>query len=105
MLIEHSLNAIETHYFEGSSSEDVSNIKECMPACSANDLVIIFLLLLNVDKGLKHTVLNCELENHAAKLERFLLDLRQDLVVQFFIDDTCSKNMFITRCEECWVLA
>ena len=46
-----------------------------------------------------------EIESNYAKIERFLLDLRQILVVQFSINEEISLTKFVEQCEEYWILA
>lgn len=104
-LVEKSLLSVSSTFFNGHTCAEIEQLQQVLASCSCNDLLIIFLLLLNVDKNLKHTVLVCEVPANAAKLERFLVDLKDDFVVNFFIDDSCSKQCFVARCEEGWVLA
>lgn len=104
-LVKRSLHSLQVSFFDGNTCEELQELYATSESCSSHDLLILFLLLLNVDRNLKHTVLCFEVEAHAVKLERFLTDLKEDLVVQFFIDDNWSKQFFISACEECWVLA
>ena len=103
--MQKSLQSLTDTFFGGKQCDEITQLQTMAETCSCHDLLIVFLLLLNVDKNLKHTILYCEVSTHSVKLERFLLDLKEDLVVQFFIDDSCSKNWFVSACEECWVLA
>ena len=69
------------------------------------ELLVVFFLLLNVDQTLKNEIMKLEIEANHAKLERFLLDLRRTLVVQFSINEDITLTKFVEQCEEYWVLA
>ena len=62
----------------------------------------IFFLLMNIDRTLKQKMMDSD-KNHA-KLARFFLDLRQELVTVFF----CSSQPvpeFVLRCKQGYLIA
>ena len=68
-------------------------------------LLVIFMLLLNVDHELKSTVMAYEVAENKPKLVRFMLDLRQTLVIDFFTDELIDVPQFVQQCENCYILS
>ena len=63
------------------------------------------MLLLNVDHELKSTVMAYEVAENKPKLVRFMLDLRQTLVIDFFTDELINVPQFVQQCENCYILS
>lgn len=67
------------------------------------DLLVLFFLLLNIEHGLKARVLDVDAGN-AKRIARFLVDLRQELVVDFFCSGQ-SAGEFVRACNDAWCIA
>jgi len=104
-LVTESIASISRIFFDGRYTTDLTTLHHHVAKASHLELLAIFFLLLNVDQTLKKTVMKLEIESNYAKIERFLLDLRQILVVQFSINEEISLTKFVEQCEEYWILA
>tara|TARA_B100001758_G_scaffold247914_1_gene268484 strand:+ start:20105 stop:20542 length:438 start_codon:yes stop_codon:yes gene_type:complete len=104
-LIRNSIASISDVFFQGRYTTDLTTLFHHVEKASHVELLVIFFLLLNVDQTLKKEVMKLEVETNYAKLERFLLDLRRTLVVQFSINEDITLIKFVELCEEYWVLA
>jgi len=104
-LIALSIDSIAQNFFEGKFSTELTKLKDSVQTASHTELLAIFFLLLNVDQTLKQEIRRLEMEQNYAKLERFLLDLRRFVVVEFSVNEQVSLQLFVDKCEEHWVLA
>lgn len=104
-LIQMSIKSVSEVFFQGRYTTDLTTLFHRVNTASHMELLVIFFLLLNVDQTLKNEIMKLEIEANHAKLERFLLDLRRTLVVQFSINEDITLTKFVEQCEEYWVLA
>lgn len=104
-LVHESISAISEIFFQGKYTTELSTLFNHVNTVSHMELIAIFFLLLNVDQTLKRKIKSLEIESNHKKLERFLLDLRRSIVVQFAINEDMSLTQFVEQCEEYWVLA
>ena len=67
-------------------------------------ILAVFFALLNVDADLKEKVYKMDPAN-AAKIERFLIDLKFKLVLTFYSDEAHSTAAFVEECFDAYVLS
>jgi hypothetical protein len=104
-LVHESISSISEVFFDGKYTTELTTLFHCVNKAAHTELLVVFFLLLNVDQCLKRRIMNIEIESNYPKLERFLLDLRRTLVVQFSVNEDISLVAFVEQCEEFWVLA
>ncbi len=102
--IDGSLDFLQSDYFVATNTQcDALEVVQRHAPCAPHaQQVVIFFLLLNIDRELKHKLM-C-LDKIHGKLTRFFLDLRQELVTCFF----CSSHpvrSFADKCREGYLIA
>ena len=100
-----ALQNIQEEYFNNKSTHYLETLKGMVSTAAHDNLMALFLLLLNVDAKLKSTIWEYECEQHYRKIERFLMDLKTPIVAQFCVDDLITVPMFVEKCWEAYVLA
>lgn len=102
-VVEDSIAGLEAEFFAGGGCVQISKLRVLLRHATHAELLAIFYLLLNIDIGLKTRMLELD-KGNARRIGRFVLDLRQELVVQFF----CSPQTvaeFVQACEEGYRIA
>lgn len=92
-------------FFDGKMSTELTQLQTILNQAPHTTRLAIFFLLLNVNQHLKSRIQQLEIPKNQRKLERFLIDLKRILVVQFFVNEGVSVSAFVRQCEEHWVLA
>lgn len=67
-------------------------------------IVAVFFALLNVDANLKQRIYDMD-KGNACKIERFLLDLKFNLILTYFSDETQSTATFVEQCFDAYILS
>jgi len=98
-LVRQSLAIIEAVVFCGTETLQTRQLKIAAASADHTVLLSIFLCLLNVDPGLKETVMLSATTTNKHKLAGMLLHLRSTLVVEFFTDESMSAAGFNHACE------
>jgi len=101
--VQESLTRLEAEFFAERACPQIAKIRALLQGASHVDLLTVFFLLLNVDYGLKARVLSVD-EGNAKRIARFLIDLRQELVVEFYCSGQ-STGEFVRACNETWCIA
>lgn len=104
-LVLDSITSVERDVFRGNPTEETSRMRGNAETAAHGVLLVIFMLLLNVDHELKSTVMAYEVAENKPKLVRFMLDLRQTLVIDFFTDELINVPQFVQQCENCYILS
>tara|TARA_B100000795_G_C22737182_1_gene413803 strand:+ start:769 stop:1176 length:408 start_codon:yes stop_codon:yes gene_type:complete len=104
-LVLDSITSVERDVFRGNPTEETSRMRGNAETAAHGVLLVIFMLLLNVDHELKSTVMAYEVAENKPKLVRFMLDLRQTLVIDFFTDELIDVPQFVQQCENCYILS
>jgi len=104
-LVLDSITSVERDVFRGHPTEETSRMRGNAETAAHGVLLVIFMLLLNVDHELKSTVMAYEVAENKPKLVRFMLDLRQTLVIDFFTDELIDVPQFVQQCENCYILS
>lgn len=104
-LIQGSFESISKLFFQSQCTPELQKLMLCAQRGCHHQQLAIFFLLLNVDRTLKEHVMSLELQTNHRKLERFFMDLRHHLVIQFSINENFTVRQFVEQCEEFWVLA
>jgi len=104
-MVEFSLASVQKDFFQDKQTAELYRMKNTAASAEHCVLLVIFFLLLNVDAGLKKHLFDLDIPANAAKLCRFVTDLRRVLVLDFFTDDSHSLQDFVDACEEAYVLA
>ena len=102
-VVEDSIAGLEAEFFAGGGCAQIEKLRGLVRDATHAELLAIFYLLLNVDVRLKTRMLELDKGNER-RIGRFVLDLRQELVVQFF----CSPQTvveFVQACEEGYRIA
>ena len=102
---DFSIADIANVFFDKKMPTELTLLQTTMNKASHNTRLAIFFLLLNVNQHLKSRIQQLEIEKNQRKLERFLIDLKRVLVVQFFVNEGVNVQAFVRQCEENWVLA
>ena len=105
-MVEGSLAALDAEFFAGAGkapSAQVAKVRALVAGATHTELLAVFYLLLNIDAGLKTRVLALDVGNRA-RIGRFLLDLRQELVLEFFCSGQ-SVAAFVQACGEGYCIA
>ena len=99
--IEESLAFLQKEFFPKEPCAALEKLRSYARRAVHAHKVGIFFLLMNIDRTLKQKMMDSD-ENHA-KLARFFLDLRQELVTVFF----CSSQPvpeFVLRCKQGYLI-
>lgn len=102
-VVQDSIAGLEAEFFEGVESVQIAKLRGLVKDGTHAELVAIFFLLLNIDARLKTRMLEIDSGN-ARRIGRFLLDLRQELVVEFFCSPQ-SVAEFVRACEDGYRIA
>ena len=102
--IEESLASLQSEFFPDAPCESLEKLRSYARRGETAHAhkVGIFFLLLNIDRKLKQRLMHAD-QNHA-KLARFFMDLRQELVTVFF----CSSQDvpgFVVKCKQGYLIA
>ena len=100
--IEESLAFLQEEFFPDAPCEPLEKLRSYAGRAVHAHKVGIFFLLLNIDRKLKQRLMHAD-QNHA-KLARFFMDLRQELVTVFF----CSSQPvpdFVVKCKQGYLIA
>ena len=103
-LISGALDSLQREFFGGAPTPELAQLRERVRRAPHADLLAVFFLLLNVDQGLKQAVYDLDVPDNHAKITRFILDLRRQLVTTFF----CSAQTvaeFVQECSETYCIA
>ena len=102
MCIYESLVFLQEEFFGEAPCQPIEVLRAYVSRAVHADKVGIFFLLLNIDRRLKEKLM--ELHQNHAKLARFFMDLRQELVTTFF----CSSQPvldFVLQCQQTYLIA
>ena len=102
MCIYESLAFLQKEFFGEAPCPAIEVLRAYVSRAVHADKVGIFFLLLNIDQHLKEKLMQLH-QNHA-KLARFFMDLRQELVTTFF----CSSQPvldFVLQCQQTYLIA
>ena len=102
MCIYESLAFLQKEFFGETPCPAIEVLRAYVSRAVHADKVGIFFLLLNIDQHLKEKLMQLH-QNHA-KLARFFMDLRQELVTMFF----CSSQPvldFVLQCQQTYLIA
>lgn len=102
-VVADSLARLEAEFFAEKACPQIARLRGLLESGSHVDLLAVFFLLLNIDHELKARVLSVD-EGNAKRIARFLVDLRQELVVDFFCSGQ-SAGDFVRACNDAWCIA
>lgn len=102
-VVADSLARLEAEFFAEKACPQIARLRELLRGGSHVDLLAVFFLLLNIEQGLKARVVGVD-EGNVKRIARFLLDLRQELVVDFFCLGQSTAE-FVQACNETWCIA
>jgi hypothetical protein len=102
-VVRDSLAALEAEFFRERACTQLAKLRGLLAGATHVELLAVFYLLLNIDAQLKTRVLQMDAGNEK-RIARFLLDLRQELVVGFFCSDQ-SVAAFAQACGEGYCIA
>ena len=95
-VVEDSIAGLEAEFFASGGNAQVAKLRGMVRDATHAELLAIFYLLLNIDVRLKTRVLEMDGGN-SKKIGRFVLDLRQELVVGFFCSPQTTAE-FVQAC-------
>lgn len=104
-LVLDSIASVERNVFRGHPTDETVRMRRNAETAAHGVLLVIFMLLLNVDYELKSTVMAYEVAENKPKLVRFMQDLRQTLVIDFYTDELIDVPQFVQLCENCYILS
>jgi hypothetical protein len=100
--INGSISALEAEFFVAGNAQ-IAKLRALVLDATHAELLAIFYLLLNIDAGLKTRMLALDAGNNK-KIGRFVLDLRQELVVGFFCSPQTTAE-FVQACGDGYCIA
>lgn len=100
--VNGSILALECEFFAAGNAQ-VAKLRAMVRDATHAELLAIFYLLLNIDAGLKKRMLALDAGN-SKKIGRFVLDLRQELVVGFFCSPQTTAE-FVQACGDGYCIA
>jgi hypothetical protein len=98
--IYESLVFLEKEFFGETKCQAIQVLRDYVSRAVHAHKVGIFFLLLNIDRNLKEKLMHLD----HAKMARFFMDLRQELVTTFF----CSSQPvldFVLQCQQTYRIA
>lgn len=105
-LLSTALHNIESQFFKGNDPQAVlQQIRESVRNANMNKKMMLFFLLLNVDNDLKTCIMQHEPLPTQRKIARFLQDLRQTVVPNFYVNNSTSAQSFVTECMELYIIS
>lgn len=104
-LVLGSVSAIEDSLYDGLSTKETNQMRQTAEAGAHTVLLTQFMLLLNVDQHLKETIMTGESSHNRYKVTRFMLDLRNTLVIEFYTDELLTMCEFVGLCEDAHILS
>jgi hypothetical protein len=96
-LIHKASKSLQLEFFDDSLTPELAQLHSRVQSATHSELLAVFFLLLNVDQGLKQIVYDLDVPDNHAKITRFIMDLRQQLVTTFF----CSSQTLTEFVQEC----
>ena len=102
-VVEDSIAGLEAEFFAGGGNAQIAKLRGLLRDATHAELVAIFYLLLNIDVRLKKRILEMDAGN-AKRIGRFVLDLRQELVVGFFCSPQTTTE-FVQACADGYRIA
>jgi hypothetical protein len=93
---------------EYSVSADVAvvcQLREAVHHLSFTHSLALFFLLLNIDTGLKKTILDSESALTQQKSVNFFMNLRRHVIPEFLSAEACDVRLFVERCQDAWGVA
>ena len=103
-LVRGALDSLRLEFFGGALTPELAQLRERVERAPHAELLAVFFLLLNVDQGLKQAVYDLDVPDNHAKITRFILDLRRQLVTTFFCS-TQTAAEFVQECSETYCIA
>ena len=105
-IVCESLASLEGEFFTGGTNAGctpVARLQALVREATHGELLALFYLLLNIDHTLKTRILLMDSRNDK-RIARFLLDLRQELVLGFFCSEQ-SVAEFVQACNDGYCIA
>jgi hypothetical protein len=102
-VVEDSIAGLEAEFFAGGGNAQVGKLRGLLKDATHAEMVAVFFLLLNIDERMKRRMLEMDSGN-AKRIGRFVLDLRQELVVEFFCSPQTTVE-FVRACEDGYRIA
>ncbi len=102
-VVENSIAGLEAEFFAGGGNAQIAKLRGLLREATHTELLAVLYLLLNIDVRMKKMMLEADAGN-ARRIGRFVLDLRQELVVGFF----CSPQSvvdFVKACEDGYIIS
>ena len=103
-LVDGAIESLRAEFFGGALTPELEQLRARVRSATHAELLAVFFLLLNVDQGLKQAVYDIDVQQNHAKITRFILDLRRQLVTTFF----CSAQTvaeFVQECSETYCIS
>lgn len=104
-LIHESFHNLSHIFFDNQEPPEITELRKILDRKSHTDLLLLFILLLNIDADLKDKIMQMEEECRHKKLIRFFTDLKHDYIVKFLTNMNISLSDFVQLCRECYIQA
>ena len=103
-LIHESFRSISQTFYDNRTTQVMEQLMINLRTATPTAILAVFFALLNVDADLKEKIYKMDPAN-AAKIERFLIDLKFKLVLTFYSDEAHSTAAFVEECFDAYVLS
>ena len=97
-----SIDELEAEFFAADNAQ-IAKLRGLVRDATHGELLAVFYLLLNIDSRMKTRMLGLDAGN-TKRIARFVLDLRQELVVGFFCSPQ-SVAEFVQACGDGYCIA
>lgn len=102
-LVTASIDSIENNFNCSDLIEENIQLRSIVASAGHTTLCVVFFMLLNVDGVLKDKIIDMDSDCNLKKMNRFLIDLRTILAVNFFTDEGYSQTRFVENCVDCYI--
>lgn len=102
--IDESFRSISQTFYDNRTTQVMQMLNENLRTATHSAILAVFFALLNVDANLKQKIYKMD-EGNACKIERFLIDLKFNLILTYFSDEAQSTAGFVEKCFDAYILS
>ena len=104
-LVRTSLTSVVQVFFADQWPQVATDLCQHTYSASRQDCLVLFYLMLNVDANLKKKITLLDKPQNRIKIGRFLYDLKQTLVPNFYTSEQSSPAQFVLDCQDAYIIS